>query len=258
MTDQLSAQNLAIERGGRRVVAGVSASLEPGTLTAICGPNGAGKSSLLLALAGLLPPAQGTVQIGDESVVTLNPKSRARAIGYLPQGNDIAWDVSVESLAALGRHPHGDARHVGGNEAVAKALAATNLQDFTHRRVSQLSGGEKARALLARVLAGEPQWILADEPLAALDLSHQLGLIAHLKVCAESGQGVVIVLHDLGLAMNHADRALVLKEGALIADGPPQEALSSRVIEQGWGVRSDWLGEAGARALVTKGHSAQG
>ncbi|MEL6541471.1 MAG: ABC transporter ATP-binding protein [Pseudomonadota bacterium] len=252
----LVAQDLAIERGGRRVVAGISASLAPGTLTAICGPNGAGKSSLLLALAGLLPPAQGSVQIANESVATLNPKSRARAIGYLPQGSDIAWDVSVESLVALGRHSYGDAARNSGHEAVAKALAATHMQDFTHRPASQLSGGEKARALLARVLAGEPQWILADEPLAALDLSHQLTLIAHLKACAAAGQGVVMVLHDLGLAMNHADRALVLKEGALIADGPPHEALSSRVIEQGWGVASTWLGGPGARALVANPENA--
>lgn len=250
--EELKASNLAVERGGRRVVSGASVSLKPGTLTAICGPNGAGKSSLLLALAGLLPTAKGTMQLGAESVATLNPMARAQAIGYLPQGSDIAWDVSVESLVALGRHPYDDAGQGGGCEAVANALAATGLQTLTHRPISQLSGGEKARALLARVLAGEPRWILADEPLAALDLSHQLSLIAHLKACAAAGQGVVIVLHDLGLAMNHADRVLVLKDGALIADGPPHVALSSKVIEQGWGVASNWLGDPGARALVAE------
>jgi iron complex transport system ATP-binding protein len=109
--------------------------------------------------------------------------------------------------------------------------------------------------LLARVLAGEPRWILADEPLAALDLAHQLSLIAHFKSCARAGQGgagqgVVVVLHDLAIAMNHADRVLVLKDGRLIADGPPETALAADVIAQGWGVAARWLGDAGERALV--------
>jgi iron complex transport system ATP-binding protein len=124
------------------------------------------------------------------------------------------------------------------------------MEELRSRPVSRLSGGETARALLARVLAGSPHWILADEPLAALDLAHQLRMIAHLRASATGGQGVVIVLHDLSLAMNHADRVVVLREGALLAAGPPEEALSEAVIEQGWGIAARWLGEPGARALV--------
>ncbi|PKP96072.1 MAG: ABC transporter ATP-binding protein, partial [Alphaproteobacteria bacterium HGW-Alphaproteobacteria-15] len=139
--------------------------------------------------------------------------------------------------------------------AVEAALSALTLEPLRHRPVSQLSGGERARVLLARVLAGEPRWILADEPLAALDLAHQLSLIAHFKACARfgrggAGQGVVVVLHDLAIAMNHADRVLVLKDGRLIADGPPETALVADVIAQGWGVAARWLGDAGERALV--------
>jgi iron complex transport system ATP-binding protein len=113
-----------------------------------------------------------------------------------------------------------------------------------------LSGGEKARVLLARVLAGEPRWILADEPLAALDLGHQHALIGHLASAAAAGAGVVLVLHDLALAMNHADRVLVLDSGHLVADGPPAAALGPALIERVWGVPARWLGEPGARALV--------
>ncbi|MDP5103069.1 MAG: ABC transporter ATP-binding protein [Erythrobacter sp.] len=242
----LSAQNLALERGGTRVVDSLSATLVPGQITAIVGPNGAGKSSLLLGLAGLLAPAQGRVTLEDAALASLHPRTRAQAIGYLPQTPDIAWDVAVESLVALGRLPWRDR----GTAAVEAALAALALEPLRRRPVSQLSGGERARVLLARVLAGQPRWILADEPLAALDLAHQLSLIAHLRACARLGQGVVVVVHDLGIAMNHADRVLALKGGQLIADGPPQTALAPEVIAQGWGVSARWLGQPGAQALV--------
>lgn len=242
----LAAENLTLLRGGRAVVSGLSAALEPGTITAIVGPNGAGKSSLLLGLAGLLTPASGSVALDGEGLARLHPRVRAQSIGYLPQAPDIAWDVAVEALVALGRLPWRDR----GTAAIEAALSALDLEPLRHRPVSQLSGGERARVLLARVLAGEPRWILADEPLAALDLAHQLGLIAHLKACAAAGQGVVLVLHDLGLAMNHADRVLVMKDGNLIAEGPPNTALAPQVIAEGWGVRAQWLGDAGAQALI--------
>src|SRR5690606_30920127 len=153
-------------------------------------------------------------------------RERARRIGYLPQGGEIAWDLSVAALAALGRLPHGDR----GEAQVAAALAAVDLAALADRPVSTLSGGERARALLARVLAGEPRWILADEPLAALDLAHQLALLAHLRTAAERGAGVVLVLHDLALAMNHADRVVVLDRGRVAAGGPPEAALSAQVV----------------------------
>ncbi len=242
----LAAENLTLMRGGKQVVARLSATLKSGQITAIVGPNGAGKSSLLLGLAGLLEPTDGRVTLDGAPLDGLAPRARAQSIGYLPQSPEIAWDVAVESLVTLGRLPWRDR----GEANVAAALAALDLEALRHRPVSQLSGGERARVLLARVLAGSPRWILADEPLAALDLAHQLSLVAHLKACAGGGQGVVVVLHDLAIAMNHADRVLVLKDGHLIADGPPELALSPDVIAQGWGVQARWLGDPGARALV--------
>ena len=238
----LAAHTLAV--AGR--LAGVSAALEPGQITAICGPNGAGKSSLLECLAGLLSPDSGRVTLDDQPLAALPPRARATAIGYLPQSGEVAWDVAVRSLVALGRLPHRDGR----TEPVEAAMAALDLEGLADRPVSRLSGGEKARALLARVLAGEPRWILADEPLAALDLAHQLSLLGHLRRAADGGAGVVLVLHDLALAMNHADRVLVLDHGAVAADGPPEQALAADVIARVWGVPARWLGEAGARALV--------
>lgn len=226
---------------------GVSASLNPGQITAICGPNGAGKSSLLTCLAGLLEPDAGSAQLDGAEVLTMQPRERAKAIGYLAQDGQIAWDMAARNIVALGRMPHGDK----AREPVDAAIAMLDLEQLADRPASTLSGGEKARLLLARVLAGEPQWILADEPLAALDLAHQLSLLKHLRRAAENGAGVVLVLHDLALAMNHADRVLVLDRGALVATGAPDQALSGSTIETVWGVTARWLGEPGQRALIT-------
>ncbi len=238
----LEARSLSLS--GR--LADVSAILEPGRITAICGPNGAGKSSLLQCLAGLLVPDSGMILLDGGELGALHPRRRAQALGYLPQEGEVAWDVAVRSLVALGRLPHRDR----GEGEVAAAMAALDLEALADRPVSRVSGGERARVLLARVLAGCPRWILADEPLAALDLAHQLRLLAHLRRAAEGGAGVVLVLHDLSLAMNHADQVIVLDAGTKAADGTPEDALSAAVIERVWGVPARWLGEPGARALV--------
>lgn len=242
----LSAHKISVIRGGLQVLHEVDLQLKTGQITAICGPNGAGKSSLLSSLAGLLEIADGSVTLADQTLENIPLAERARSIGYLPQAAEVAWDVAVEDLVRLGRLPYRDR----GDEAVEQAIAAMDLGELRHRPASTLSGGEKARALLARVLAGEPQWILADEPLSALDLSHQLALLRQLRASADQGCGVVLVLHDLAMAINYADRVLVLKEGRLVADGPPQISLSEDIIADVWGVSARWLGEPGAHALI--------
>lgn len=239
----LSAQNLRVE--GR--VGPLDLTLEPGTVTAVCGPNGAGKSSLLRAFAELLLPDAGTVQLEGRPLADWTARDRARAIGFLPQSAPLAWDVTVRNLVALGRMPHGD-RAAGPVDAALSALDCTGLAD---RRVFTLSGGERARVLLARVLAGEPRWLLADEPFAALDLSHQAGMLKQLRRVARDGAGVVTVVHDLAMARNGADRVVVLEHGRIAADGPPDEALCPEVIAAVWGVRARWLGEPGGWALAT-------
>lgn len=228
---------------------GVSIALRAGEVTAICGPNGAGKSSLLSCLAGLERPVSGEVLLDGASLRALGGQRRAQRIGYLPQAPELAWDVSVEVLVSLGRLPWPDAPAGEGRAAVDAALAAMDLDGLRQRPVSHLSGGERARALMARVLATGPDWLLADEPLASLDLGHAAGLIASLRAEATLGRGVVLVLHDLASAMNHADRVIVLDRGKVASDGPPETALGEEVIARVWGVASRWLGEAGARAL---------
>ena len=229
----------------------VSATLElrPGEITAICGPNGAGKSTLLTVLAGLLAPAAGTASLDGAPLATIPARSRAQAIGYLPQNAEIAWDIDVATLAGLGRLPWRSSP-ADDRAAINEALVATDLVPLASRPMSKLSGGERARALLARVLAGKPRWVLADEPLAALDLAHQAALLRTFRALASEGVGVVLVLHDLARAMNGADRAVVLDKGRIVADGPPPLALSGKQIARTWGVRAKWIGEPGSRALL--------
>ena len=228
-----------------------SATLElrPGEITAICGPNGAGKSTLLTVLAGLLAPGAGTASLDGAPLATIPARSRAQAIGYLPQNAEIAWDIDVATLAGLGRLPW-QSSPADDRAAINEALVATDLVPLASRPMSKLSGGERARALLARVLAGKPRWVLADEPLAALDLAHQAALLRTFRALASEGVGVVLVLHDLARAMNGADRAVVLDKGRIVADGPPPLALSGEQIARTWGVRAKWIGEPGSRALL--------
>jgi len=224
-------------------------SVHAGEVTAICGPNGAGKSTLLSCLAGLVAPDAGLVAMGGRLLRNVSAQERARCIGYLPQSPEVAWDVTVEVLVSLGRLPWGDREADDGKAAVEEAITAMDLAALRRRPVTRLSGGERARALMGRVLATRPVWLLADEPLANLDLSHGLSLMGRFREQARAGRGVILVLHDLATAMNYADRVIVLENGRLAADGEPEHALSARNIERVWGCPARWLGDRGARAL---------
>jgi iron complex transport system ATP-binding protein len=227
----------------------VSVGLAAGRVTVVCGPNGAGKSTLLAVLAGLQAPDAGRVVLGHNRLTDLTPRERAMAVGYLPQAGEVAWNVTVETLVRLGRLPHRTSDKLDA-AATAAAIRALDLQSLAAREVCTLSGGERARALLARVLAGQPRWVLADEPFAALDLAHQQALMAHFRRLADQGVGVAVVMHDLSLAMNHADHVIVLERGTVAASGAPHVALSPEVLHQVWGVNARWFGDGRARALA--------
>lgn len=241
----LGASNLTV--AGR--LEEVSVLCRRGMVTAICGPNGAGKSTLLSCLAGLLRPNVGDVLLGGRPLSRVSAAQKAQWIGYLPQAPEVAWDVSVEVLVSLGRLPWRAAPAVEAQAAIDEAIAIMDLEDMRHRPMSRLSGGERARALMARVLATQPGWVLADEPFANLDLAHAAALMRRFRQQAKAGRGVVLVLHDLATAMNHSDQVLVLKNGRVHAEGPPEIALAHSVIHRVWGCPARWLGEPGERAL---------
>ncbi len=247
--NRLVADGVTLSLGGRLVLDRISLSFQPGMITALVGPNGAGKSSLLSCLTGLRRPDRGEVRLGDQALSSLPHRDRARRIGFLPQAPEIAWAVEVETLVGLGRTPYGGGGGLSFEDqaAVASALKATEMTGLAHRDVTTLSGGERGRALIARVLAGEPQWLLADEPLSGLDPGHQLDVLALLRDFARgSGRGVLLTLHDLALAARVADRIVVLAEGRVLADGPPRQALTPDVLGQAYGVEAHWIeGAAG-------------
>lgn len=237
----LQARDLQVRLGGRPVLAGIDACFEAGRITAILGPNGAGKSTLLTTLAGLSRPDAGEVTLDGAPILALPPRDRARRLGFLPQTPELAWAVDVETLVGLGRIPFTGARGLGAEDEVAVGLAmqACDVADLARRDVTTLSGGERARVLLARALAGDPAWLLADEPLAGLDPGHALDACELLRRLAhDQARGVILTLHDLSLAARMADRILVLAEGRVLADGPPDEALAPEVLAAAYGVEA--------------------
>nr|WP_315456982.1 ABC transporter ATP-binding protein [uncultured Sphingorhabdus sp.] len=238
----ISFDTLSLTLRGRLVLQSVSGHLQKGKVTAILGANGAGKSSLLSCLAGLRQPDSGTIMLGDRPLSGQSDQDRARRIGLLPQQADIHWEINVRALVALGRLPHqGRFSKWGGKTAadeaaVEKALLQTDCTQFADRKALRLSGGEQARVLLARVLAGEPEWVLADEPLANLDPAHQMDAISCLKNVAANGAGVVLVLHDLTQAARIADHVIIMNQGRIQASGRCAEVLTQEQLAAAFGV----------------------
>ncbi|MGF6310598.1 iron complex transport system ATP-binding protein [Bradyrhizobium sp. i1.8.4] len=229
----LSAAALNASLGSRKVLHDVALSLASGHLVALVGPNGAGKTTLLRALAGLIP-SDGDIRIGGDALVSLPLRERAKRFAYLPQGHMVHWPLPARDIVALGRYPHGatDPARLSPKdmEAVLRAMQAVDVTEFADRRVTELSGGERSRVALARVLAVEAPVILADEPTASLDPRHQIDVMQKLRNVADTGVLVMVVTHDLGLAARFADHVLVLSEGRLAAQGTPVEALSEAVL----------------------------
>jgi iron complex transport system ATP-binding protein len=235
----LVARGLQLRHGSRTVLAGVDAALRPGELVLLAGRNGAGKSTLLRVLLGVEPPAAGQVVLHDRAIGSWPAAARARALAFVPQDTETPFEFTGRELVAMGRHPH---RRPGAGlapddlAAIDRALAAVDAERFADRSVTTLSGGEQRRIAVARALATEAPLLLLDEPTSNLDLEHALQLVGLLERLARAGRGILVASHDLNLLGARCDRAVLLHEGRVYADGPPKESLADANVAVVFGV----------------------
>lgn len=232
-------EGLGVDLGRGPVLRDIGATFRAGELVGVIGPNGAGKSTLVRAMLGLVAASHGAVVIDGTPVARLSPRAVARSLAYLPQGQTLHWPLSVERLVALGRLPHlapmsriGAADHA----AVDAAMARAGVAALAGRIATELSGGERARVMLARALAVRAAGLVADEPLASLDPGHQIDVMRLLAREAAGGALVVAVLHDLTMAARHCSRLLLLDGGRLVADGTPAEVLTAGHLRAVYGI----------------------
>jgi len=214
-------------QGRKTVLEGASLTVAVGEVVGVVGPNGAGKTSLLRAGLGLLPLTAGEARLSDRSLSGLKPDERARLVGYLPQDRRVAWNLPARMVAALGAS---DLADEAADKLALDCLARVGAAELADRGVLDMSGGERARVLLARLLATRAPLMVADEPVAGLDPDAQLLTLDLLRVEAAKGAGVVVTLHDLGLAARSCDRIVVVSHGRIVADGAPREALSRYIL----------------------------
>jgi iron complex transport system ATP-binding protein len=230
---EIAASYLTIHRGGRAILDNVSLHARSGEFVAVIGANGAGKSTLLAALAGLVAPDAGSIRLDDRALATFTRIELARRRAYLPQNPRCEWPISVERLIALGLTPA--LPTFGGlprafEPRIAEMLTQCDLLSQRHQAATTLSGGELARAMLARALVSDPDILIADEPISGLDPRHALDTLRRLRDLAVSGKLVVAALHDLTLAARYATRLVVLDRGRVTGDGPPKEILTAGLL----------------------------
>ncbi len=247
----LSVENLSATLGGKPVLNDLSFDIGPGEFVGLIGPNGAGKSTLLRTILGFTPH-QGAVRIAGQNAAAMGARKQARHVAYLPQERDIAWPVPVEMIVSLGRHAHRPAFAAAGRadrEIVEAAMRRMEVDAFRDRPATELSGGEKARVLIARALAQDAPLLLADEPAAGLDPAHQIALMKTFSTLAGEGHAIMASLHDLSLAARWCSRLILLDKGMIVADGTPRVVLTADRLASVYAVDT-FLGEAGGKPLV--------
>lgn len=226
-------EDLVVRRGGREVLAGAAMTVQPGTVVGILGPNGSGKTTLLRAGLGLQALDGGTARLAGRPVSTIPETGRARLVGYLPQERRVGWNLASLDIVALGAP---DLSPAAARDIAADCLARVGLAGFETRGVLEMSGGERARVLLARLLATRAPLLVADEPAAGLDPDAQLLTLELLRAEAARGAAVVVTLHDLSLAARFCDRLVVLSAGRVAAEGPATTALAAGVLRSVFGL----------------------
>ncbi|MFE3292538.1 heme ABC transporter ATP-binding protein [Rhodococcus sp. NPDC059234] len=254
-TVSMRAVEVSVDRGDRRVLDAVSLDVRRGELLALVGPNGAGKSTLLAALSGDHLIADGHVELDGRPVHEWTGTEMARRRSVLPQQHTVGFSFTAREVVEMGRAPWArTARRDDDESAVREAMSACDVERFAARPFAALSGGERSRVALARVLAQRTDTLLLDEPTAALDLGHQEAVMELARDRARAGAAVVVVLHDLALAAAYADTVAVLEGGSLAALGTPQDVLTEELLSRVYGHPVEVLAhpDTGAQLVLPK------
>ncbi len=249
MSELLSLQNASVSLGDRRVLDGVDLMVSAGELVGVLGPNGAGKTTLLRAALGLAKLASGSARLSGRDVAELGPEERAGRVAYLAQERRLAWSLAAWRVASLGAvdRPPALAR-----EAALQALARVEMSGLADRGVLEMSGGERARVLLARLLATRAPLLVADEPVAGLDVEAQFHTLDLLREEARAGRAVVVTLHDLTLAARACDRVVVIDHGRIVADGSVAEVLTPACLAEVFGLTGALVETAAGTVLAAR------
>ncbi|WP_067125365.1 ABC transporter ATP-binding protein [Microtetraspora malaysiensis] len=242
MNTRLEAVDIRLGYGDRVIVDGLDLGIESGTITTIIGPNGCGKSTLLRALGRLIKPLGGQVLLDGKRIDRMPSREVARLLGVLPQAPAAPEGLTVADLVARGRHPHQTWYRQWSPDdesAVAEALERTGLLDLADRPLDELSGGQRQRAWISMALAQGTGLLLLDEPTTFLDLAHQIEVLELVdQLHAQAGKTVVMVLHDLNLAARYADRLVAMRDGRVVAAGPPADVLTEELLAEVFGLNA--------------------
>lgn len=242
---RITAEDLVLGYGDRVVADGLTTEIPSGKITTIIGPNGCGKSTFLRAVARLLKPRSGQVLLDGKAITSMRTREVAKVLGMLPQSPTAPEGLTVADLVAKGRHPHQSWLRQWSSDdetEVEAALRLTGMHELAARPVDELSGGQRQRAWISMALAQETDILLLDEPTTYLDLAHQVEVLDLVdKLHVDLGRTVVMVLHDLNLAVRYSDHLIVMREGCIVTSGPPEELITAELLRDVFGLDSQVL-----------------
>lgn len=249
----LEAVDLSVGYGARTVGRGLSVSVAAGEVVALLGPNGGGKTTLLKTLLGLLPRLAGEIRLDGRPIDALDVRARARIVAYVPQVHAGTFAFTVEEMVMMGRSAHAPAFSAPAArdvEAARAAIARLGIAHLADRPYTLISGGERQLALVARALAQDPRLVVLDEPTASLDFGNQGRVMREIRAMADAGLGVVFSTHDPNHALRHADRAVLIRDGSVLATGPSAAVLTGPTLERLYGSPVEIVAADGAVAYL--------